>query len=152
MTDYTVLKHLLHDITVAESPAEVRSNMKAADDHILELAEQIKAKRALKAPVLTEHKAPLLVRFGDDVRITLWKGEQAKIFSRPINSLRIYKTNEPAEITSEKITANPGKDGYTWFMKVYGPDEYGHPSVSSKILEPHEGPILHKLLAEAWRQ
>lgn len=146
MTDYTVLKHLLDDITFAECPAEIRSNSKAADDHILELAEQIKAKRTLKGPVLTEHKTPLLVRFGDNVRITRWHGSQGKITSLSINSLYIYKTNEPAEIASEKITVNPGKDGYTWFMKVYSADGL---TTSSKSLEPHEGPILHKLLAEA---
>jgi hypothetical protein len=138
MTDYTVLKHLLDDLAGSEAPAEIRSNSKAIDDHILELADAIRA-RPLKKTV--PQKEPLLVRFGDDVRITVWRGNQGKIFSRPINGLYIYKTNELSEMADEKIEPNPGKDGYTWFMKNYGLD--------SKVLEPHEGPILHALLAAA---
>jgi len=139
MTDYTVLKHLLDDLAASEAPAEIRSNSKAVDDHILELAEAIKARPPKKVVALKE---PLLVRFGDDVRITVWRGNQGKIFSRPINGLHIYKTNEPSEMADEKIEPNPGKDGYTWFMKNYGLNH-------SKVLEPHEGPILHALLAAA---
>jgi hypothetical protein len=138
MTDYTVLKHLLDDLAASTSPAEIRSNSKAVDDHILELAEAIKARPPKK---VVQNKEPLLVRFGDDVRITVWRGNQGKIFSRQINGLYIYKTNEPSEMADEKIEPNPGKDGYTWFMKNYGLD--------SKVLEPHEGPILHALLATA---
>ena len=140
MTDYTILKHLLDDLAGSEAPAEIRSNSKAVDDHILELADAIRARPAKKT---VPHKSPLLVRFGDDVRITVWRGNQGKIFSRPINGLYIYKTNEPSEMAAEKIEPNPGKDGYTWFMKNYGLAEL------SKVLEPHEGPILHTLLAAA---
>jgi len=139
MTDYTVLNHLLDDLAASTSPAEIRSNSNALDDHILELAEAIKARPPKKIVCLKE---PLLVRFGDDVRITVWRGNQGKIFSRQINGLYIYKTNEPSEMADEKIEPNAGKDGYTWFMKDYGLN-------NSKVLEPHEGPILHALLAAA---
>jgi hypothetical protein len=145
MSRYAVLNHLLHDVFRSEGTAETRSNAKALDDHILELAEAIRA-RPVK-PV-EEVKEPLLVRFGDDVRITLWHGKQGKIFSRPLKGFYIYKTNEPSEMAVENITAKPGKDGYTWFMKNYGLNEEGKVAVSSKVLEPHEGPVLCKLLAE----
>ena len=148
MTDYTTLNLLLHDVMIAEGAAEFRECSKLVNDVILELAEQIKAKRAmLTSPPAA--KEPLLVRFGDDVRITLWRGEQGKVFSRPLKGLYIYKTNEQSEMAVEKIEPRPGKDGYTWFMKNYGLNEEGEVAISSKTLEPHEGPILHKLLAAA---
>jgi len=148
MTDYTTLNLLLHDVMIAESETDFRECSKLVNDAILELAEQIKAKRALRdSPPAA--KEPLLVRFGDDVRITLWRGEQGKVLSRPIKGLYIYKTNEPSEMAAEKIEPRPGKDGYTWFMKNYGLNEEGEVATSSKTIEPHEGPILHKLLATA---
>ena len=150
MTEYTTLNLLLHDVMIAEGAAEFRECSKVVDDVILELAEQIKAKRATPPP--PPAKEPLLVRFGDDVRITLWRGEQGKVLSRPLKGLYIYKTNEQSEMAAEKIEPRPGKDGYTWFMKNYGLNAEGEVAISSKTLEPHEGPILYRLLAAAKTQ
>ena len=146
MTDYTALSHLLKDIFEAEGPSDIAYMTTTADDYILELAEKIKAKRAAKTkkPAVPEGKAPELVRFGDDVRITLG----TKVFACPIKSIFIYRSNEPQQMEAEGIRVNPGKDGNTWYIKMY---RLVNDKVvtNCKTLEPYEGPILYELLAEA---
>ena len=146
MTDYTVLSHLLNDMFEAESPSDIAYMTRTADDFILELAEKIKAKTAAKPKktVVPEGKAPELVRFGDDVRITLG----TKVFSSPIKSIFIYRSNEPQQMEAEGIRVNPGKDGNTWYMKMYRLSE-DEIITNCKTLEPYEGPILYELLAKA---
>ena len=147
MTDYNVLSHLLKDMLEAEDPSEIGYITRAADDCILELAEKIKAKRATTTKpkkTVTEGKAPELVRFGDDVRITLG----TKVFSSPIKSIFIYRSNEPQHMEAEGIRVNPGKDGNTWYIKMYHLVD-DKVVTNCKTLEPYEGPILYELLAEA---
>lgn len=148
MTDYNVLSHLLKDMLEAEDPSEIGYITRAADDCILELAEKIKAKRATttkqKKTVVPQGKAPELVRFGDDVRITLG----TKVFSSPIKSIFVYRSNEPQHMEAEGIRVNPGKDGNTWYIKMYHLVD-DKVVTNCKTLEPYEGPILYELLAEA---
>ena len=146
MTDYTVLSHLLKDMFEAEDASEVGYISRAADDCILKLAEQINAKRAAKPKkaALSEGKAPELVRFGDDVRITLG----TKVFNSPIKSIFVYRSNEVQQMEAEGIRVNPGKDGNTWYIKMYRLVE-DKVVTNSKTLEPYEGPILYELLAKA---
>ena len=147
MTDYTVLSHLLKIMLEAEDASEVGYITRAADDCILELAEKIIAKRAAvkaKKAIVTEGKAPELVRFGDDVRITLG----TKVIACPIKSIFVYRSNEVQQMEAEGIKVNPGKDGNTWYIKMYHlvDDDF---VTNYKTLEPYEGPILYELLANA---
>jgi hypothetical protein len=146
MTDYTVLSHLLKDMFDAEDAGEIGYISRAADDCILKLAEQIIAKRAAnpKKAALSEGKAPELVRFGDDVRITLG----TKVFNSPIKSIFVYRSNEVQQMEAEGIRLNPGKDGNTWYIKMYRLVD-DKVVTNSKTLEPYEGPILYELLAKA---
>jgi hypothetical protein len=148
MTDYTVLSHLLKDMFDAEDASEIGYISRAADDCILKLAEQIIAKRVTAGTkptkMVPEGKAPELVRFGDDVRITLG----TKVFNSPINSIFVYRSNEVQQMEAEGIRVNPGKDGNTWYIKMYRLVE-DKVVTNSKTLEPYEGPILYELLAKA---
>ena len=55
----------------------------------------------------------------------------------------------------EGIKVNPGKDGYTWYMsrQYLAPGrDWSEMEKTNETLQPSEGRILSRLLAEIWEQ
>ena len=84
----------------------------------------------------------MLTTANNKVTVTLFRDGAAVSRTFPLRSFYIYRTNE-----KDCMTPNPGKDGYTWFMRNYSLAPNGEVEMYSETLEPYEGPILHGLLA-----
>jgi hypothetical protein len=154
MTEYTALNYLLQDVFASENPAEVRHNSRAADDCILELAEKIKAKRAKPAVAETPTR-PRLEESNDDLVLTLIRDGKELTRTFPIKGTNFYKTDDVSQMALQSIKANPGKDGYTWYMcrEYLAPGRHwSEMEKTNETLEPSEGRILFRLLAEIWEQ
>ena len=151
MAEYTALNYLLQDVFASETPAEARHNSRAADDCILELAEKIKARRA--KPAVTETPTrPRLEESNDDLVLTLIRDGKELTRTFPIKGFGIYKTNEVTQMALEGIKVNPDKDGYTWYMSRQYLAPGREIEKTNETLQPSEGRILSRLLAEIWEQ